>query len=298
MSQDLLIFARRYRFYLRLMAFLLPVLPISWRPLLIRTLGRWVNPFQLHAVNINQALMAVLPPELAKSTWIKWLDSHSLFTVNFLCYDQLDQNWLKFNVDIENPALLEALRTSGGLVLTYHTHHQNTLCCALGLAGCEVSALAAAPEDSPLFPYIGAWAQRVNSSSAQHFRGGRYLFINDKRALARSMRQCLIDKKVLVSLCDFHQPALSSIEGRILGRMICPPVGAIEMALRLGTPIYVAMFAPWEGRLRLQIRQLNSAEGVSAIVQGYLDFLQTSILMNPCCWQGWDWLNDLVEWEN
>ena len=79
--------------------------------------------------------------------------------------------------------------------------------------------------------------------------------------------------------------------------MICPPVGAIEMAIKLEAPIYAAMLAPQNGRLKLQIRQLNGDDGVSAIIQGYLNFLEFCVLSNPCCWQGWDWLNELVELE-
>lgn len=297
MDQNTLFFARRYRLYLRLMAFLERIAPQSLHPFIIRTVGRWANPFQLRAANINKALLSRFSPEIARAAWLNWLDSHSLFTLNFLAYDHLDNDWLAQRIDIENPDLLEALRISGGLLLTYHTHHQNTLCCALGFAGCEVSAIAAAPEDSPLFPYIGRWAQKVNASSEQHFRGGRYFFINNKRLLARSIRQQLQEKKVLVSLCDFHQPALSSVEGKILGRIICPPVGAIEMAIKLKAPIYAAILAPQNGCLKLQIRQLNGNDGVSAIVQGYLDFLESRVLNNPCCWQGWDWLNELAELE-
>jgi hypothetical protein len=294
MSPEQIAFAERYRLFLQLMGFFAWILPKVAYPALIRSLGRWANPYVLRASVIKKVLSDRFTPEIARRTWLAWLDSHARFTLDFFCYGQLDENWLRNDVDIENPQLLETLRQSGGFLLTYHSHHQNTLCCALGLSGCEVSAIASAPQDSPMFSYFGRWAQRVNVQSEKHFRGGRYLFVNDKRLLARSIRECLNDKKVLVSLCDFHEPATNKPVWQMMGHAISPPTGAIDIALKIGVPIYAAMFAPWKGRLRLQVVRLEAEGGSSTTIRGYLDFLELCVTANPCCWQGWDWFNDLA----
>lgn len=291
---DVIAFAKRYRLFLQLMSWGAWVLPKPLYPLLRRTIGRWANPYLLRSGEIMKGLYAHFSPDMARRAWLGWLDSHARFTLDFLGYDKLDASWLRRCVKVEDAGLLEALRQSGGLLLTYHSHHQNTMCCALGWSGCTVSAIAAAPEDSPLFSFIGRWAQRVNAGSEKHFRGGRYLFTNDKRQLARSIRQWLEEKKVLVSLCDFHQPATHSPQGHILGRVLSPPTGAIEVALKQGAPIYAAMFAPQHGQLRLQLTRLDSEGGLPAIISGYLAFLESCVLDNPCCWQGWDWFQELA----
>lgn len=287
-------FGKRYRLFLQLMDWGGRLLPRPLEPLLLHTIGRWANPYVLHANSIKQSLRTRFNANQVQRIWLEWLDSHALFTLTFLRYNELDKNWLHQHVRVDNPDVLYALRESGGLLLTYHSYHHNTLCCALGLSGCAVSAIAAAPEDSPLFAFIGHWAQLVNDGSVQHFGGGRYLFVNDKRLLARSMRAWLRERKVLVSLCDFHQPVVGAVHGHILGRVIAPPTGAIEVALSQGAPIYAAMFAPKGGKLHLQMTQLDSGGGRAAIISGYLAFLEACVLDNPCCWQGWDWFGDLA----
>jgi len=275
------------------MTFLTAATPRRWHVLWTKTLGRWVNPYGLRAGKIKGALASVLPAARVDSVWLEWVDSHVRFTQDFLDYDNLDLSWLDRNVIVEQVQLLADLRKSGGLLLTYHSHHQNTMCCALGLSGCRVSALAAAPEDSPLFSFIGRWATQVNAGSEQHFQGGRYLFLNNLRSLSREMRHVLTKKEVLVCLCDFHKPSVRSVFGRVLGRCIAPPTGAIELALRAGVPIYVAMFAPFQDKLHLQLNKLESDNGLSEIIGEYFAFLESCVLANPSCWQGWDWLSDL-----
>lgn len=268
------------------------VLPMGWFGVWT-ALGRRLNPYVLRAPKIKRALASVLSPGQVDQVWRDWLDSHVRFTQDFLNYDRLDTAWLRNCVVFEQEDVLACLRASGGLVLTYHSHHQNTMCCALGLRGCTVSALAAAPQDSPLFSFIGHWATQVNAKSEQHFRGGRYLFLNDLRSLSRGLRDALAQKQVLVCLSDFHQPSARAVSGQVLGRCMAPPTGAIEVALKLGAPIYVAMFAPIRGKLHLRLTKLKGNGAVPEIIGQYLTFLESCVLANPSCWQGWDWLGDL-----
>jgi len=293
MNPEQIAFAKRYRHFLMLIEVLVCLLPRWFYPVLARTLGRWLNPYQLRADEIQKGMRIALTPSLVKSAWMDWLDSHTRFTLDFLNYKALDADWLQCAIEVEDPVLLAALQQSGGLLLTYHTHHQNTLCCALGLAGCQVSAIAAAPEESPTFPYIGRWAQRVNADSERHFRSGKYIFTNNKRVLARSIRSCLNNKSILVCLCDFHQPSVTGPVGHIFDRQLSPPTGTVELALKHQSPIFAAVFAPHNGRLRLQLKRLPAEDGLTPVMAGYLAFLEVCARDNPCCWQGWEWLAEL-----
>lgn len=290
MSQTEIAFAKRYALFMRVMSWLTRIRPAWLYALMARTLGRWFNPFMLRRRAIQDAMASVLPARAVSRCWYLWLDSHIRFVHDFFQYDALDTRWLREMVCVRDTNVLAELRSGGGLLLTYHTHHQNTLCCALGLAGCEVSAVAAAPQDSPLFAYIGSWAQRVNAASQLHFRGGRYIFLNDMRALAVSAKDALARRSVLVSLCDFDQSGAEISEFELLGRMLRPPVGMIELALRQRAAVFLAMFAPQARRLELQLIRLPDGLDTPQVVQAYLAFLEQCVRENPSCWQGWEWL--------
>jgi len=294
MSPELIFFAKRYRRFLRVFSLWMACTPIQWRPAFIFAFGRWLNPFQLHGQKICRAIRLALPENQVEQTWRLWLDSHVRFTLDFLAYKSLDASWLRQSVLVVDPAQVEALRHSGGLLLTYHTHHQNTLCCALGLEGIKVSAVATSPEDSPAFPYIGHWARRVNVDSARHFRGGSYIFTDNLRMLLRTIRQMFADRELVVCLCDFHQPKPGvNSSARLFDRLISPPTGAIGVAIKHDAPIFAAMFAPQNGKLVLKLIRLDESGGVDGIVAGYFSFLESNIRVNPACWQGWEWYEDL-----
>lgn len=297
MTPAMLLFGRKYRRLLWLASLWVALTTGRWRPGFVWTLGRHLSPFQLHAERIRRAIGLALPGLDVGPTWRRWLDNHLWFVLDFLGYRAMDKAWLQQQVVVAQPALLEALRASGGLVLTYHTHHQNTLSSALGLAGIRISPLASPPEASLLFPLIGQWAQRVNSDSAVHFNGGDYVFTDNLRDLVKSVRKMLQHREVVLSLCDFHQPRPgASASGRLFDRSISPPTGAIDIALRQGAPIYAAMFAPLDGKLTMQLTRLDDTGGAGTVVAGYFSFLESNLRANPACWQGWEWFEDLPLW--
>ena len=293
MSPEQIAFARRYDLFMRMMSVLVRIRPPWLYAALARTLARWLNPYALRRVHMQRAMSGLLSTQEIAPVWTQWLDSHIRFVFDFLHYGDLDVRWLLDQVVVRDTDVVEALRATGGLLLTYHTHHQNTLCCALGLLGCEVSAIAAAPEESPMFPYIGRWALRVNADSQRHFNGGSYIFLSDLRSLSRSVRTLMAKKSVLVSLCDFHQPGPDVFGGQLLGRAISPPTGMIDLALKQGVPIFAAMFAPIGDRLELRMVRIGEAVDADLVVKRYLAFLDICVRDNACCWQGWEWLQDL-----
>ncbi len=287
-------FAKKYNRLLLIFSFWVTFAPRRWQPAWIFVLGRWLNPFQLFGEKIRRSIGLAFSEDRVATIWHDWLNSHVQFVLDFLAYKTLDAAWLAREVVIDDPACVAALRDSGGLLLTYHTHHQNTLCCALGLGGMKISAIAALPQDSPLFPIIGGWAQRVNAESARHFGGGSYIFTDNLRALLRTTRKILADGDVVLCLCDFHQPKPGVRSGtRLLNRFISPPTGAIEIAVKHGAPVYATIFAPVNGKHTLKIKQLDTSGGVDAIVAEYFSFLESNIRTNPACWQGWEWFEDL-----
>ena len=294
MSPELILFAQRYRWFLRIFSLWVACTPAHWRPVFIFVLGRWLNPFQLHRDQILRSVGLALPENSENQIWLSWLDSHIRFTLDFLNYKSLNTAWLAKNVNIADRDLLASLRESGGLLLTYHTHHQNTLCCVLGLEGIKISAIAAAPEGSPLFSYIGRWAQQLNSDSAHHFKGGGYIFTDNLRKLLQITRERLSQRDVVLCLCDFHQPKEGiASRAKIFDRLIAPPTGAIEIAIKQGAPIFTAIFAPQNGKLVLNLKRLDDSGEVGTIIAGYFSFLESNIRKNPACWQGWEWFEDL-----
>lgn len=294
MEPELIRFALRYQRFLRFFGRLVALFPTRWRPGWVFVLGRYLNPFQLLRDKLRRSIGLVFPAGRVDPTWRDWLDSHVRFVLDFMTYASLDRDWLRTSVRVTEPELLATLRAAGGLLLTYHSNHQNTMCCALGIDGIKISAIAALPEDSPMFPYIGHWAQRVNTDSAKHFNGGAYIFTNNLRTLLQTTRTLLANREVVVCLCDFHQPRPGvKASGRLFDRSVAPPTGAIDIAIKHGAPVFAAMFAPINGILTLELTRLDASDGVNSVIAGYFSFLESNIRSNPACWQGWEWFEDL-----
>ncbi len=294
MSAELIRFAKRYNCLLHVFNYFVAVAPAYFRPGFIYALGRWLSPFKTYAKKITSTIRSVLPGYDTGAVWRRWLDSHMTFVLDFLTYKEFDTVWLKTTFVCANQPALDALRQSGGLLLTYHTHHQNTLCCALGLQGMRVSAVAASPLDSPLFDYIGRWSTRVNVDSARHFNGVDYIFTSNLRSLLTAIQKCFATGEVVVSLCDFHQPKTDCVASTaFFNRCVAPPTGVIEMALKHRVPIFLALLAPTDHKLCLQMTQLPESVDLKAVVDQYFYFLESNIRANPSCWQGWEWFADL-----
>lgn len=294
MTVDLVAFGKRYRTYLRLLESLNRFLPKA----IVRCLRvpfRWINPYNLSKPLYLEGLRSAHTDVPLVKCWNFWLDNHFRFVNNFLNYRQLDELWLSETVQIENNANLSRLRSSGGLVLTFHNHHQNTLCCALGLSGCVVSAVAARPQDSPLFPLIGKWATRVNTDSSRLFRGGSYVFTGNKRELLKGIKQSFESNQALVCLIDFNDHSNNSTSYPFIGKSIRPPTGVIEHAIRYKIPIFFASLTPTGDRFLLSIKSIEANGGIEGVVQQYLSMLTLEVTEHPATWQGWDWFSTQEE---
>ncbi len=293
MHDTLIQFGQRYRRYMLTFGPLARHCPAPFWPALQSTLGRWLNPHYARKARICRALSTVT--DNITPAWNAWLDSHSRFVYDLLRYASMTPRWVSDNVHIAEPERFAELCAQGGLLLTYHTHHQNTIGCVFGLSGCKSSTLAAAPENSPLFPLIGRWAQQLNRESAQHFGGGDYLFINHLRQLSAACKQAFAERALIVCMADFNQAAPDALTLPLFNRLITPPTGAIKLALRHKAPIHTAIFAPEGRKFVLHLHPLDSRGGLEGVLRGYLRFLEHGCRHNPACWQGWDWFGELPE---
>lgn len=286
-------FARACRRFYRVAAGLARVTPASADRWLAPMLGRRLSPYRPQAEAIRGAMRAALGlgDRAAEHAWQRWLASSGWFGLTAWRYGQWSPGWLASHVSVDDPQLLRRLAEGGGLVLTYHTHHQNTLAAALGLAGCPISPLAESPSASPLHPHIGDIVEHINAESARHFRGGGYLFTDRKHQLVRETWRLLAGGKVVLSLCDFARPgaACGDPGAPLLGRVIRPPLGAIEIALRERVPIVAAVMLPEGDRYRLRLQPLASDGGVVRVLQQYGGYLEALVREQPWAWQGWDW---------
>lgn len=294
-AEQLRQYGLRYRRYLSWLVPLGRYCPQWLWPMVQKTLGRALSPYISQEQSIRSGLAEVVGVEHSAAAWEAWLDSHSCFVRDFSRYHLLTPQMAQQHIPIVDTEVLDRLRAEGGLLLTYHTHHQNTLCCALGLAGCKVYPIAGAPETSPVFPYVSKWALQINRESARHFQGGEYLFINDMRHVARSVKKALAEKNVVVCLSDFHQPNGNGMTFPLFSHQISPPTGVIDLAVRLRAPVYIGLCAPEGNHLQVRLHDLGIADNVEDTVSAYIAHLQQACQNNPVCWQGWDWFNDLPQ---
>lgn len=290
-------FAEEYRRFFAVAARCSRLLPQWAEPAVAAFVGRRFSPYRAHAATTQASMREGLrlSETEASDVWQRWLASHGLFALTVYRYGRLSTRWLQREVKVDDPDALRRIVEQGGLVLTGHTHHHNTLGCVLGLSGCHITGLAASAVGSPLYPYIGDVIERINNGSASHFGGGSYLFTDELKTLVRESKRIYAEGKVIVSLCDFSQGGdvrdLPRID--LFGRTVCPPTGAIEMAQRSQVPIHAAFLFPEQGRLRLRIRRVDGHGGPAGVLQRYFEFLATVVAASPWAWQGWDWFHTL-----
>lgn len=256
-----------------------------------KTFGRFLNPYQLRKSIITSGLKMAADTDSEKKAWNAWLDSHSHFIRDFSRYHLMSEKNVDKYAHVADVELIRYMRTHGGLLLTYHTHHQNTLCSILGIMGCKLYAVADAPDRSPMFPYIGSWMEQINRESSKHFNGGEYLFNDNLRRLQGLVKEAFSEKSLVVCLADFPLPRNNNIKKlsfNFFSRQISPPVGIIRLAIRYRMPIYIAICAPCDQKLLVQFQDLGRPEILEDVLKKYICFLEIECKKNPACWQGWD----------
>jgi lauroyl/myristoyl acyltransferase len=177
----------------------------------------------------------------------------------------------------------------GALVLTCHHDFHHTLFVLAGLAGRRVSVVAAPDDSGPLAPWLTPHIRRQHADCARHFNGGRYLFTGPGQA--RAIVTALKNGEVVFSLHDFVQAGKHSRPARLFGRAYSVPVGTIEIALRLGVPIYFAMLVWSDERFayRIECQRLNVTS--EQPLDAYASALESVVAAQPSAWHGWQWFD-------
>lgn len=282
-------FANRYRRFLDLLTLVDRLSPSFAKDFISRWLGRFASPYRLHAGQILEAMEVGLglSTQQASIAWRLWRESHGQFCLSVLHFPKWTPSLLQHGVVSTDTEILRRAASTGGLLLTYHSHHHNSLFCLFGFAGARVSVLAASEEGSPLFPAIGHYIHRVNRGSALHFGGGDYLFTDNLRSLVKVVKAEFDAGALVCSLCDFPGGQKSYA---FLGRLVAPPTGAITLALKQRVPIYTAILYGGYGKKPvLRVCEIDCARGESGVLVQYFNFLTQVVRQAPSAWQGWDW---------
>lgn len=263
---------------------------------LSRRWGRLASPYKADLPALEQSYMQAygVSAQVAHALSQQWLASHGLFARSIFDYHHMDAAWVQQHVQTDQPEVLQSLREHGGLVLSYHSHHHNTLGIVLGQSGVPTWGVAATEKASPMAPYTGRFMRIINGQSEAKFAGGRYLFTDEPRALLRGLKQAFAQKHAVVSLCDNPMPSGEYPPVRFMGRCFHVGAGIVEQALAQGAPITLALLCPdLQGAYRLHLKKLHSPSSVHAVLQTYFDFLDEVVRQTPWAWQGWHWYSGL-----
>ena len=296
MDQEIRAFALSYDRFMRLVGRMSATAPAATQAFLARWMGRLLSPYRQRAAAMSSAMgqALMLDAEETRRFWYDWLENHGLFALSTYHFRSLNTGWLSSRITVENSELLSLLKIQGGLVMTYHCHHQNLIAARIGIACGNMTALAASANSSPLYPYLGPHIERINCDSARWFGDGYYLFTDKRIELVRKTQARLSSGKVVLTLSDTPWPVRTNMPaGHIFGRQISPPTGAVAIAVRLGKPIVAAIMIPGSEGLTLRLRRLVSSADVAAVLSDYFFFLETTARNFPACCQGWEWWHSL-----
>jgi len=265
---------------------------------LSRRWGRLASPYvadrSLLELSYIQAFGA--SPDVAKALTNQWLASHGLFARSIFSYQHMSPEWVKQRVQIDQPEALQSLQAQGGLVLSYHSHHHNTLGIVLGQSGVTTWGVAATEKASPMAPYTGKFMRIINGDSEAKFGGGKYLFTDEPRNLLRGLKHAFASQHAVVSICDNPSPIEDEAPVFFRGKQFHVGAGVVAMALEHQVPITLAILYPTLlGGYELKLMQLKNCTTVSEVLQSYFDFLADIVLQTPWAWQGFHWFSGLPQ---
>jgi lauroyl/myristoyl acyltransferase len=208
----------------------------------------------------------------------------------------MSPEWVKQRVQIDRLEALHSLQAQGGLVLSYHSHHHNTLGIVLGQSGVTTWGVAATEKASPMAPYTGKFMRIINGDSEAKFGGGKYLFTDEPRNLLRGLKHAFASQHAVVSICDNPSPIEDEAPAFFRGKQFHVGAGVVAMALEHQVPITLAILYPTLlGGYELKLMQLKNCTTVSEVLQSYFDFLADIVLQTPWAWQGFHWFSGLPQ---
>jgi lauroyl/myristoyl acyltransferase len=263
---------------------------------LSRRWGRMASPYMADRAQLELSFVQAFgaTPQVAKELTDQWLASHGLFATSIFSYKRMSPEWVQQYVKIEKPDVMKSLQDQGGLVLSYHSHHHNTLGIVLGQSGVPTWGVAATEKASPMAPYTGRFMRIINGESEAKFGGGKYLFTDEPRNLLRGLRQAFSSQHAVVSICDNPVPQGDDAPLVFRGKQFFVGAGVVDMALSQNVPITLALLCPdLRGSYELRLQALPSGLSSHQVLQAYFDFLSECVAQMPWAWQGWHWYSGL-----
>jgi lauroyl/myristoyl acyltransferase len=263
---------------------------------LSRRWGRMASPYMADRAQLELSFVQAFgaTPQVAKELTDQWLASHGLFATSIFSYKRMSPEWVQQYVKIEKPDVMKSLQDQGGLVLSYHSHHHNTLGIVLGQSGAPTWGVAATEKASPMAPYTGRFMRIINGESEAKFGGGKYLFTDEPRNLLRGLKQAFSSQHAVVSICDNPVPQGDDAPLVFRGKLFFVGAGVVDMALSQNVPITLALLCPdLRGSYELRLQALPSGLSSHQVLQAYFDFLSECVAQMPWAWQGWHWYSGL-----
>ena len=263
---------------------------------LSRRWGRMASPYMADRAQLELSFVQAFgaTPQVAKELTDQWLASHGLFATSIFSYKRMSPEWVQQYVKIEKPDVMKSLQDQGGLVLSYHSHHHNTLGIVLGQSGVPTWGVAATEKASPMAPYTGRFMRIINGESEAKFGGGKYLFTDEPRNLLRGLKQAFSSQHAVVSICDNPVPQGDDAPLVFRGKQFFVGAGVVDMALSQNVPITLALLCPdLRGSYELRLQALPSGLSSHQVLQAYFDFLSECVAQMPWAWQGWHWYSGL-----
>ena len=265
---------------------------------LARRWGRLASPYVADQEQLALAYIQAFgaSPQLAQALTQQWLASHGVFATSIFSYKHMDALWVQRNVKVHQPEVLKHLQQHGGLVLSYHSHHHNTLGIVLGQSGVPTWGVAATEKASPMAPYTGRFMRIINGDSEAKFGGGKYLFTDEPRNLLRGLKHAFASGHAVVSICDNPAPANEEAPVVFRGKQFHVGAGVVQMALTQGVPICLALLCPdLKGGFELHLRHIEKVISPHQVLQTYFDFLSEIVAQTPWAWQGLHWFSSLPQ---
>ena len=263
---------------------------------LSRRWGRMASPYVADRAQLELSYVQAFgaTPQVAKELTDQWLASHGLFATSIFSYKHMNPEWVQQHVTIDKPEVMQSLQAQGGLVLSYHSHHHNTLGIVLGQSGVATWGVAATEKASPMAPYTGRFMRVINGESEAKFGGGKYLFTDEPRNLLRGLKQAFSNQHAVVSICDNPVPQGDDAPLVFRGKQFFVGAGVVDMALSQNVPITLALLCPdLRGGYELRLQALPSGLSSHQVLQAYFDFLSECVAQMPWAWQGWHWYSGL-----
>ncbi|BAQ61802.1 hypothetical protein GM3708_2208 [Geminocystis sp. NIES-3708] len=295
------VLCRRLRFKIASLVAILP-LDYSVQNSIAYQLGRILSPFRrVHPVLLSsfQTALGVNLSE-AKTILNQWEASKGLSTLNIFRYFQIDKEWINRYVEIENISVLEKIAKVGGLVLTYHTFHQNMLPIIFSSFGIRLIAVGANPFKHLHYRHVTRYKHLRNKAIDKKLKlsGGNIIYTDDKYNLIKSAKTAFANGDVVLLACDTHHIDSKFPPLNLLGLPIRINAGGmLRLAKKAKVPVYFAILYPnFTGGYNLHLKAMPPLMNIEQDMQGYFDFLETHLQNVSWAWEGWWWYPSMLDW--